>query len=68
MSLLCYEKFCDIITLRPSNLITTLTYVLMDVLCPCFLKYLWTIGKLKKVVNYFEDFHTSFSTPYKIFE
>jgi hypothetical protein len=30
------EKFCDFFTLRPSDLITTLTYVLMDNFCPCF--------------------------------
>ena len=29
------EKFCDLFTLRPSDLITTLTYVLMDNFCPC---------------------------------
>ena len=33
------EKFCDIFTLRPSDLITTLTYVLMFKYCPCFLDY-----------------------------
>ena len=27
------EKFCDLIT---SDLITTLTYVLMEYFCPCF--------------------------------
>ena len=30
------EKFCDFITLRPSDLITALTYVLLDNFCPCF--------------------------------
>ena len=30
------EKFCDFLTLRPSDLITILTYVLMDKFCPCF--------------------------------
>ena len=30
------EKFCDLFTFRPSDLITTLTYVLMDKFCPCF--------------------------------
>ena len=34
MSLLCYG-FCDFFTLRPSDLITTLTYFLMDNICPC---------------------------------
>ena len=37
MSLLyVIEKFCDFFTLRPSGLITTLTYILMDNFCPCF--------------------------------
>ena len=31
------EFFCD---LRPSNLIITLTYVLMDNFCPCYFIYL----------------------------
>ena len=30
------EKFCDLFTLRPSDLIITLTYVLMDNFCPRF--------------------------------
>ena len=30
------EKFCDVFTLRPSDLITILTYVLMNNFCPCF--------------------------------
>jgi hypothetical protein len=30
------ENFCDLFTLSPSDLITTLTYVLLDNLCPCF--------------------------------
>ena len=31
------EKLCDFFTLRPSDLNTTLTYVLMDNFCPfCF--------------------------------
>ena len=34
------EKFCDFFTLRPSDLITTLTYVLKDNFCPCFCKIL----------------------------
>ena len=29
------EKFCDFSTLRPFDLITTLTYVLMYNFCPC---------------------------------
>ena len=34
MSLLyVIEKFCDFFTLRPSDLITTLTYILMDNFC-----------------------------------
>ena len=33
----CYgEVLWFFVTLRPSNLITTLTYVLMDNLCPCY--------------------------------
>ena len=32
------EKFCYFFTLRPSDLNTTLTYVLMDNFCPCFHK------------------------------
>ena len=36
MSLLCYVKFC-IFTLRSSDLIITLTYVVIDNFCPCFL-------------------------------
>ena len=33
------EKFCDLFTLRPSDLITTLTDVLMENFCPCFSNY-----------------------------
>ena len=35
MSLLCYGEVLWFFTLRPSHLITTLTYVLMDNFCPC---------------------------------
>ena len=41
------EKFSDFFTLWPSDLITTLTYVLMNNFCPCFhcifrnFKYVW---------------------------
>ena len=31
------EKFCDVFTLGPSDLITTLTYVLKDNFCPYFI-------------------------------
>ena len=31
------EKFWDFFTLRPSDLITTLTYVLKDNFCPCLI-------------------------------
>ena len=33
----CYviEQFCDLFTVRPSNLNTTLAYVVMDNFCPC---------------------------------
>ena len=37
MSLLCYGEVPYFFTLRPSDLITTLTYVLMDNLCAYFL-------------------------------
>ena len=38
MSLYVMEKFCDFFTIiRPSDLITTLTYVLMDNFCPCLI-------------------------------
>ena len=30
------DKFWDSFTFRPSDLNTTLTYVLMDKFCPCF--------------------------------
>ena len=36
MSLYVMEKLCDFLTLRPSDIISTLTYVLMDNFCPCF--------------------------------
>ena len=32
------EKFCVFFTLRPSNLNTTLTYVLIDNFCPCLIQ------------------------------
>ena len=32
------DKFYDFFTLRPSDQITTLTYVLMNNFCPCFQK------------------------------
>ena len=35
------ENFCNLFTLRPSDLNTTLTYFLMDNFCPClFIIYL----------------------------
>ena len=37
MSLHIMKKFCDFFTLRPSDLITNLTYVLLDNSCPCLL-------------------------------
>ena len=46
------EKFCDLFILRPSDLITTLTYVLMDNFCPCFYKELISViivGILHKI-------------------
>ena len=33
-------EFCDFFTLRPADLIKTLTYVLMDNFCPCYCIYL----------------------------
>ena len=37
MSLLCYEEvLCFFFTLWPSDLIPTLTYVIIDNCCPCF--------------------------------
>ena len=61
----CYffvlEQFCDLFTLRPSDLITTFTYVLMDNFCPYFffiliktfklngeMLLLWTMIKVKQ--------------------
>ena len=38
------KKFCDLFTLRPSDLITTLTYVLMDNFCPCLSRILLLTG------------------------
>ena len=34
------EKFLFFVNLRPSDLNTTLTYVLMDNFCPCFIMIL----------------------------
>ena len=44
------EKFCDFFTLRPSDFITTLTYVHMDNFCPCLFEIVkfYYIGKLSK--------------------
>ena len=39
------EKFYDFFTLRPSDLITTLTYVFMDICCPCF----YTLSNLELI-------------------
>ena len=45
------EKFCDFFTLRSSDLNTTLTYVLMDYFCPCFLCFpdfkIYIMSKIK---------------------
>ena len=30
------DRFCDFLSFRPFDLITTLTYILMDNICPCF--------------------------------
>ena len=59
------KKFCDIFfvtfmlwrsfviffTLRPFELITTLTYVLMDNCCPCFLRDQEQVLKKSKSIN-----------------
>ena len=37
MSLLCYGETLCFLTFRPSDIITILTYVLMDNFCPCFI-------------------------------
>ena len=37
MTLLCYGEVLLFFTLRLSDLISTLTYVLMDNFCPCFI-------------------------------
>ena len=42
------EKFCDLFTLRPPDLITTLTYILIDKFCPC-LMFTQIILKLKGI-------------------
>ena len=39
------KKFCDCVTLRPPDLITTLTYVRMDNICPCFLLLIENLHK-----------------------
>ena len=44
-------KFCDFFTLRPFDLITTLTYVLMDNCCPCFLRDQEQVLKKSKSIN-----------------
>ena len=33
------EKFCDLFSLRPSDLIIALTYFVMDNVCPCLLLF-----------------------------
>ena len=51
------EKLCDFFTLQPSDLIKTLTYVLMDNFCSCFTLFLDVPGlysrqKLYKSVDF----------------
>ena len=48
MSLLCYVEIFDFFTLRPSDLIATLTYILMDIFCPCFLIF---VGRMQFLCN-----------------
>ena len=43
--MICYGEVIEFFTLRPSDLITTLTYVLMDNFCPCF-NYQMIINRL----------------------
>ena len=47
------EKFCDFFTLRPSDLNITLTYVLMDNFCPCFIS-MQTLILIVKIYIYFK--------------
>ena len=42
------ERFRDFLKFRPSGLITTLTYVLMDNFCHCFL---FAVNYGKKIYN-----------------
>ena len=44
------EKFCDFFSLRPTDLITTLTYVLMDNFCPCFSFTFFTFSLQEKKI------------------
>ena len=44
------EKFCDFFTLRPSDLITTLTYVLIYNFCPCFSIFHLLLGRHMKFI------------------
>ena len=57
MSLLCYGEDCDFFTLRPSDLITTLTYVLIDNFCPCLLTNLNFIKFRYKTYNTISTFN-----------
>ena len=45
MSLLCYVEVLKFFTLRPSDIIISLTYVLMYNFCSYFLYYLKTIDE-----------------------
>ena len=49
-------KFCDFTTLRPSDLITTLTYVLMDNFYPCF-----SVSDMKKLPYRVTDIDNGYS-------
>ena len=65
ISLLCYGEVLCFFTLRPSDLISTLTYVLLDNFCPCFIVFsvesvslwlgsngeMWRIRILELVIN-----------------
>ena len=53
-----WRIFCDFFTLRPSYLIITLTYVLMDIFCPYFILILDPIF-LMKWLNIPNDFNSN---------
>ena len=46
------EKFSDFFILTPSDLITTLTYILMDNFCPCFIILFMNMIKVVRLSHY----------------